>query len=187
MDNKIELGWLAGIIEGEGCFSINKAGNNRKHFVLSISITNTDFILLNKCNEILNENGITSTVRREKAIVNHKPRFDLMIGGIGNMINLIEKVLPFMFSQKKVQAELMLNFLKRRFLLMNNNCGKSWRKIPYGEIDYSYLRAMQSLKSISESVETGRLSSHVDDVTVRTARICKGADQNRNDFGTRLN
>jgi len=43
-------------------------------------------------------------------------------------------------------------------LLLEDNIGHSYRRIAYNEIDNSYLKAMQALKSISESVETNTLS-----------------------------
>lgn len=183
MDNKTKIAWLAGIIEGEGCFSLNSAGADKKYFVYCISITNTDLVLLNKCVNILVEIGINARTRgRKKQIINRRPRYDVKIEGIENMILLIETIYLYIYGQKRLQAELMLSFLKRRQTIMSEQKGKSPRRRAYNEIDYSYLRAMKALKSDSESVETTRFPSQADEDIVRSARINEGADLGRNDL-----
>jgi len=171
MDKEIKLAWLAGIIEGEGCFSLNSAGQGRNYFIYCISITNTDFSLLQTCADIIKENGIfTRVTTRGKIYPNRKQRYDMKIEGIGNMIRMIEVLMPYLFGQKKAQAQLLLNFLIRRNMILNENKDKSPRRRKYDAIDYSYLKAMKELKSISESVETKRSLSHVDKVIVRADR-----------------
>lgn len=182
----IKLSWLAGIVEGEGCFGLTSAGRYN-FFQLTISITNTDMLLLEECKSILTLIGVKSRISgRNKLIPNRKFRYDLKIESMENMRNFIVKILPFMKSQKKMQAELMLSFLNRRIRLMEIHSGKSHRRIKYDEIDMSYLKAMHQLKN-SEPVETARLSSQADDDTVRSANINKIADQDRNALGARLN
>jgi intein/homing endonuclease len=179
MDINIQLAWLAGIIEGEGCFSLVTAGRYN-FFQIAITITNTDLLLLNECINILSSIGINARLTyRSKKIINRKPRYDVVLNGFENMKKFIDIILPFMKSSKKAQAELMGNFLERRIKLMHIHSGKSHRRIKYDDVDMSYLEAMKQLKK-SESVETERSPSQKDEVTVRSACIRKDADFGRN-------
>lgn len=183
MKKEIKLAWLAGIMEGEGCFSINSAGKNRNYFVYCISITNTDLIILQKCVSILKEIGIGVRIKsRNKQIKNRRMRYDLKIEGIKKMICFINAINPYIVGQKKMQAELMLNFLKRRLKIIDFNKGKSPRRRAYDIVDYSYLEAMKKLRDITVSVETERSLSLWDKVTVRAANINKIAETSRNDL-----
>ncbi len=183
----IKLSWLAGIVEGEGCFSLVKGGKTKNYFSVFVSITNTDLIMLNECQSIIKEAiGIPSKiVKRKKVIPNRKLRYDIHIQGFEKCLKFIEVILPFMKTQKKLQAELLGQFLKRR-LFIRNSGRKGW-KAEYTSEDTKFLEAMKSLKSMTESVETERSLSHVDKVTVRAARIIEGADSSRNDLGAYLN
>jgi len=181
MNNKIKLAWLSGIIEGEGCFSLNSAGKDKGYFVYCISITNTDLVLLEKCVEILKEIGIKTRIKgRNKEIPNRRKRYDAKVEGLDNIKLTIEKIFPYIFGQKKLQAELMLSFVNRRIKVLKDNKGKSPRRRVYDSIDYSYLEAMKALKA--ESVETTRFPSQEDEDIVRTAHIYKSAELGRNDL-----
>ena len=184
----IKLAWLAGILEGEGSLALNKAGNKRKHFVFSISITNTDLMILNECVSILKNIGVETHLHKRKVYFeNRKIGYNLNINGIDNLIKMINAIMPYLIGQKKSQANLMLEFLIRRKTIMDNNIGNSARRIAYDEVDYSYLKAFQDLKSITESVETARFLSLRDKDTVRTATIIKIADSSRNDLSLNSN
>ena len=45
-----DLGWLAGLIEGEGCFSCNQAGDGR--WTRRLQVTSTDLDVLERCQSI---------------------------------------------------------------------------------------------------------------------------------------
>jgi len=187
VDIQIKLAWLAGIIEGEGCFSINQAGKDRNYFVYCISITNTDSVLLNQCSEILKEINVDNrVVRRNIQIENRRTRYDLKVEGIDKLILTINAIMPYIFGQKKAQAELMLNFLLRRKKVIGFYQGKSPRRRAYDSVDQAFLNAMKELKSATEPVETERSLSLADKVTVRTACINEDAEIGRNDLFANL-
>jgi len=177
----IKLSWLAGIVEGEGCFSLCKADDKRKHFVFNISITNTDLMILNECISILKNIEVETHLHQRKVYFTHrKVGYNLVINGIDNLIKTLNAIIPYLIGQKKSQAILMVEFLNRRKSLLDNNAGHSYRRIAYDEIDYSYLKAFQELKPITKPVETKRSLSHVDKVIVRTTNIDKIVDLSRN-------
>ena len=158
----IKLAWLSGIVESEGCFTMCKASvnlNKRKHFTFCISITNTDLMILNECISILKNINVETHLHKRKIYFEHrKIGYNLNINGIDNLIKTFNAIMPYLIGQKKSQANLLLEFLIRRKTLMDKNIGNSARRIAYDEIDYSYLKSFQELKSITESVETRALS-----------------------------
>lgn len=169
MERKIKLGWLAGILEGEGCFTISKAGSNRKHFVFNISITNSDLIILNKCKEILKENDISCALHSRKIYYEHyKKTYNLNIRNMGNIVKTLIIILPYLVGQKKSQAKIMLDFLERRKYLTDTNKDFSPRQIAYDEIDYAYFKSFKALKTNPASVETCALSTHI-----KVAKTCQ--------------
>lgn len=115
-----DLAWLAGIVEGEGSLSIKKARRGGKNGEVqymqhSISIFNTDKIMMEKVEQILIDLGIyfSKYVRQPRGISK------LVIEGI--VLNrcleekkLLEAILPYMFSIKKKKAiEYIAHFEKR--------------------------------------------------------------------------
>lgn len=183
MDNKVKLAWLIGIVEGEGCFSVAKGGKNRKHFVFAISITNTDLVLLSKCKEIIEEDmEIKVKIRkRNKVIKNRRARYDLVINSIERCIKFITIALPYLVGEKHQQAELMLQFLKRRKKI--KDCGRKGHSACYTPEDDCYLESIRALKNITESVETITFPIlNKDEDRVRATRINKGVELSRNDL-----
>jgi hypothetical protein len=53
-----DIGWLAGIIDGEGCISVTKKRTYKNttigYYVLSVSVANTDEAMINKLVDMFN-------------------------------------------------------------------------------------------------------------------------------------
>lgn len=179
-----KINWLVGILEGEGSLCMCKGHRNRngwdlRHFNITIAITNTDLLILSECKIIID--GITggNCKIRDKADKKNKGKkcFNLVVEGFAILTILLKRITPYIIGEKKAQAELILQFLKRRELVKGNK-----KKSPkYTEEDLKYLEAMSALKQ-TESVETIRFSTRTVDDIVRAARINKGAELGRNDL-----
>lgn len=100
--------WFAGIIDGEGCISIYKRGNN---FVPSVKIANTNELLINKCKQILSEAGIEYFLRYSDRgdRKNAKPAWELMMESRPRVIAVLQLIYPYLVS-KKIQADLVLDW-----------------------------------------------------------------------------
>ena len=173
-----KISWLAGIIEGEGCFCMCKGGICH-FFNLTISIGNTDLLILNECKLIIDEITQGNSKLRNNKSGRNRNMYHLVVEGQIILKRLIETILPYIIGEKKAQAELMLQFINRRIIIKGNK-----KKSPtYTDEDKKYLEAMKALKSTTISVETERsLSFNKDKVTVRPNRIFEGLETNRNDL-----
>jgi hypothetical protein len=129
----VDLAWLAGIIDGEGCFSIYSV--TRKDADIpspsaNLTITNSNRLLLGRCKEILDELNIKYLYHDPKN--GHQQGRKVMrirVKNYSSMQSLIELILPFLVG-KAEQARVMLDFvslagqrgklsLQERTVLMN--------------------------------------------------------------------
>ncbi|HLM01391.1 MAG TPA: LAGLIDADG family homing endonuclease [Pyrinomonadaceae bacterium] len=110
----VDLAWLAGIIDGEGCFCIFT--NSRKDAINSsisanLSITNSNCLLLNRCREILDALEIKYFYQDPKNGHQRGRRvMRIKIKNYSSLQRIIELTLPF-FVGKAEQAKLVLEFV----------------------------------------------------------------------------
>jgi hypothetical protein len=110
----VDLAWLAGVIDGEGCFSIY--GGSRKDAVTPspaayLSITNSNSLLLKRCVEIFDELNIKYLYNDPKN--GHQQGRKVMrirVKNYSSLRRLIELILPFLIG-KADQARVMLEFV----------------------------------------------------------------------------
>lgn len=112
-----DIGWLAGIIDGEGSVYVSK--NARGFIGHNIQIIGSDLSLLNKCVEIIRKfddgKGLPTTYRlkkyKEGMFKTNKVMYDISIHRQGHLKNLLEALLPHL-TEKKSKAAVLLNFLQ---------------------------------------------------------------------------
>lgn len=109
-----DLAWLAGIIDGEGCFCIftNNRGNGSINPSISanLTITNSNCLLLNRCREILDALEIKYIYQDPKNGHQRGRRvMRVKIQNYSSLQRLIELTLPY-FVGKAEQAKLVLEF-----------------------------------------------------------------------------
>jgi len=128
-----ELGWLGGIIDGEGTISIHRMFSHGKNITLSprISIPNTNIIIFSKVCSILDSLDIGRHVEKRDNKKNNKWK-DCYIAQISNITGtkkFLDKMMQYFFG-KKDQAELVLSFCNSRInTYENTHCKRS----PYTE------------------------------------------------------
>ena len=111
---EVDLAWLAGIIDGEGCFTIFI--NNRKDAMnpsisANLSITNSNVLLLNRCKEIFDALGIKYFYHDPKNGHQRGRRvMRVKIKNYSSLRRLIELMIPF-FVGKAEQARIVLEFV----------------------------------------------------------------------------
>jgi len=142
MDNQqatpFELGWLLGIIEGEGCIGLYPGSGGRVIHPL-VRITNTDQLLIANACRILEKAGVGHHVRsstfRPRGI-----RHDISIGGFMRIRTLLRLLMPeWKPSDKRQRAERVLQFCESR-LSKRADIASRLRKVPYCEKELELYR-----------------------------------------------
>ena len=114
---ELQLAWLGGIIEGEGCISVRwGTQTNIKHYGdnrlrTTICIYNTNMLLMQRVSEILVDNGVKFCY-----VIDNRDNgcgLDLRIDGKGRAKKLLSLIMPYLVSKKR-QAELTLELIDYR-------------------------------------------------------------------------
>jgi hypothetical protein len=168
--NDKDIGWMAGVLDGEGCIHASKPwkkendriSNGRHHFDIRVIITQTPNLLLEKVGKLLRECGIKYLYRDGCS----KGTADVSI----TQKSEIEKFLSLIVSElscKKRSAEIVLEYIKL-WPDSTTHCGR--KGAPEQQIKdyikvYNVLKKQKSKSPIA--VETTRSSSEVDEDIVR--------------------
>ncbi len=112
-----ELGWFAGMLEGEGCVTFFKqARKNGKYDIITwAQITNTDEILIAKLISILEKCNLSWYVRTKKVYSKgHSECYYIECRQQSMLKRSLEIFTPYMFGAKKAKASLVLDYLNKR-------------------------------------------------------------------------
>lgn len=106
-----DLSYIAGIIDGEGCFSIGKHHTHKKPELFPLlDITNTNIKLINYLQDVLPSNYIK---HRENYGKNAKKSYTYRIYNPLKLELFLNKIIPFLIL-KKEQAKNMLEFIEMK-------------------------------------------------------------------------
>jgi len=118
MDNQqaIDFAYLAGLLEGEGSFTLTKhVINKRRNFKPVISMPNTDPLLIAETARIFRKYGIHyHTFNYKGRTDKHKDIWILQVIRMNSIKQLIELLQPFLIGIKQGKASLLLDFLNHR-------------------------------------------------------------------------
>ncbi len=131
-DRNPDIAWLAGFVEGEGCFYIGFCVCKdreipRKTFRTIINITNTDARMMESVTEILEKLnvGFTVKVRRQAS---KKDSWNIpivaIVQGQGRCLKLCSILLPYLYG-KKEQCRQMIYAIEYRKALSEINGGNN--------------------------------------------------------------
>jgi len=120
MDNQqtnslIDMGWLAGIIDGEGWLILNEKSQQRNglSYAPVVGVNCTSQLMINKIQEICQKEGIGTWVG-ERHFSNHwKNQYVINIRGMMRVEKLLRYIAPYLVL-KQPQAELLLDFINYR-------------------------------------------------------------------------
>lgn len=123
MDNQqvtdFELGWLSGIIDGEGCFSMSPG--SKGSYNVGIKLVNTDMKIIDKICEILRKLNLSYHIYDSTRAANQRPAKRVEINGVMRIEKALKVLLPYIMA-KKHQAEVMYDYVVLRLAT------------PYGEM-----------------------------------------------------
>lgn len=114
-----ELGWLAGILDGEGYVGLRLQVDTRKklHRYINpfVSVTNTDEAIILRIHEIAKRLGASLYIRACKACKNgKKDYFVAQSHKMTHVLLLLAPVMGYMTGEKRERAELVVRFCKLR-------------------------------------------------------------------------
>lgn len=125
MDNQqateAELGWLAGIIDGEGTITIQRRMRKNKYpeYEPRICITNTDTDIIFKCDELFRKLGISPYHQVPNDGKHNKlPIYEIRITRLAYIKILLDYMVSYLVG-KKSQAKLVLQHVNSRLNLVN--------------------------------------------------------------------
>lgn len=127
-----EVAWLAGIIEGEGtlCMSMwsraSYAVDRRPKIGLQVKIYNSDAGIIRKAASILELLAVGFHLKErdmppmakaggEGEYAPTAPMLTLTISKLSAVNHVLKTIRPWLFGEKSARADLMLQFLERRF------------------------------------------------------------------------
>ena len=111
MPSKIDVGWLAGILDGEGCITLWLSPKNGFH-TCRVTITNTDMGILDEVRRIYSEWQIFYT-QRLVGVNGHKPCFYIEVNRKMECQFLLKQLLPYLKSDnKRARAKDFLQYVK---------------------------------------------------------------------------
>ena len=145
-----ELGWFAGMLEGEGCISFFKQARSQKKgngsdIICGLQITNTDINLINKLVDILKKSELSWFLRNKKVYsTKHAECFYIECRQQGMIIKSLELLLPYMYGNKKSKGQLVLDYLLKR-REQSQNSGKFNTR--YSKNDFSMIPRDSTLSS----------------------------------------
>jgi len=158
---KVELAWLAGFIEGEGSLALsawnrldNHASRNPK-IAVSIKIYNTDAALISRCRDILKGIGVEPYMkeREQKPMLKHDgskqyksvdPMLTLTVSKLSSAQKALTCLTPYLFGDKRIRAEIMLEYLDKRLSRQKENSG-NFRNLRYQDDEIALVKKFYTL------------------------------------------
>ena len=136
--SEVEKGWLAGIIDGEGCIHIDFDPSGGAHPYLTV--TNTNYTIIEKVNDIWQRLGVGCRVYAKPTYsIKHSPAKSAMVIGHKRLRTALIAIMPYLVG--KVDEALLL------FRFVESRLGKSLKVAnAYRGYSQEELAIIQSLK-----------------------------------------
>ncbi len=106
--NDLQLGWVAGIIEGEGCFIHQK---ERDH--LRIQVKMTDEVVINRLQEITNVGRVRPADVKGK-LEHHKDKWIWVVTKRDDTLWLAEKIMPLLSQRRRHRLQEILALMMKK-------------------------------------------------------------------------
>lgn len=156
MEHTTNLAWLAGIMEGEGTFSIyhqRRSNAESDQLRACVSLTNTDATLINKAYDIFKAIGVEMHVHEYKNKKGStRPVYDMQTAKAKNVLDICNALLPFLFGEKRAKAEMLIRFTTKRLEKLGSN--RDTRKGKYDEEDWEQFHNFRSSTTTRETAST---------------------------------
>lgn len=113
----LDLSWLAGMMNGDGCFSLTFAirKNENVKCDLSLTLTQCDPALIERATSIMNAIGVNPAIQEYGPQADgRRVKYNLRVNKMAHIARVIDAIVPFMAGEKLAQARLMRRYIARR-------------------------------------------------------------------------
>jgi len=113
--SKAELGWLGGIIDGEGCLSIQRRNKGTQINQITLRILNTDIEIITKSIYIL-----TQILGHEPNVfytINQPPRkgkYAIAVCKKNELLLVLKTLDPYLFAKRLEKRKAIIDFLETK-------------------------------------------------------------------------
>lgn len=164
---QLDVAWLTGLWEGEGCFTLG-IGSGRRLYP-TCNLVNSDFVIIEKAHQILDSLQIGHNIQTRKLSLknaNHKDTKILYIVGLKRVEKFCKLLMPHLVGRKKEVAATMLEWIEYRKLNTQTRGPHGYLKTAYTAKDFEYKDRMNFLnkKGPSQPSETIRQTTKVEDI-----------------------
>ena len=111
---KEDVGWLAGLMDGEGCIHTRK--NGAVSYASECCIVSTSYLIISKLARLLKQAKIQYWLSKPQVSVRsskHSDRYTLKVYRIWDMMNFLKLMIPEL-SLKKEKAKILVSLLEKR-------------------------------------------------------------------------
>jgi len=158
-----DLKWLGGIIDSDGSIGISKniRKNNRFVYTPNINITNSNEYIIEKCHNLLLDNGINHYIKKNGSCKN------VVIGRPNIIISFYELMKDFILT-KYNELSLVCDFCRSRVSNVNE-IGCNW-KANYTDYEHSIYEELKKLNinHYGECLEYGITESYLDNNVINS-------------------
>lgn len=167
---EVDLAWLGGIIDGEGCIGIHRMMSHRTNATLSprLIIGNTNADLVSHVCEILDSipiAGYLKVIRKGKGI--EKDCWILQVSRMDQIKKLLEFVRPYLYA-KRSQLDLVLRFINIREKVRSQPRGKELKGWAYTSEELSIHKEMGELNSRGKTGSSTTLRQLPEKVVIKS-------------------
>lgn len=137
---QFELGYLVGMLEGEGSIALDKLHRGRHYTPQVKLVTNTDNEIIEyirRLGEKIGLSPIKTRVRAGKG--NHKDCLHIEVRRIENVYPLLKGLLPYLKGSKRRKAELIMEFCQSRLSAYKNQ--------PYRDEEWKLIEEIRLLNN----------------------------------------
>lgn len=159
--SEAELGWTAGIIDGEGSvilFLGVRAGNKINNVSPQVIVANTDFAMMDRYVDILGRLGVgvhvsireprgpTGIVAAQAPKSRYKTLKVASTAGFKRTQKLLRVIAPYLVTEKRKKSELLLELIDRRLARCVENGKYSNTRYDHGDLEIMW-RICQMMRS----------------------------------------
>lgn len=151
-----EIGWLAGIIDGEGYLGLrwNLQRHRKKRYAQpQMHIANTDEAIILRCQSIIRKLGLNPYIRaRQLKFGNRKIDYRIQLKNMSKVMRLLKAVRNDLTGNKKQRADIIIQFCEIRLERWERNGTAKY--LPYTEKELQLIEQCQPLMKRGASETT---------------------------------
>ena len=179
---EVDLSWLAGVWEGEGCIGVSKLQHSKNRpgcisFNIYCSLVNTEKPLIDSAVAVLKRAGLAYRIyfvsSAQRKSFGWKSIWNVRICGLKNCYRFLETLSPYFRGVRKQRAMLLQQFIAHRLAQPYGEKQGAFEVRIYEQLKHTYTRR-------AKSSTTNTPSSHVNGMKIESELLPKGAETPRN-------